>query len=59
MFIWAEPILPLLLQRYEINETYKTHNKTLLKEGLQCTVCNNIKSLAAFPPGRFFIYRLK
>lgn len=35
--------------RYDDNETYKTHKKTFLKEGLQRSVCLYYKSLAGLP----------
>jgi|CXWL01.1.fsa_nt_gi hypothetical protein len=43
IIIWVESVAGLLLQQHDDNETYKTHKKTFLREGLQRYVCINIK----------------
>ncbi len=42
MNIWDETA-PSLFLPHDNNETYKTHQETFLREGLQRYVCNNIK----------------
>ncbi len=43
MNIWEETLASLFLRQHDITEAYKTHQKTVLREGLQRYVCNNIK----------------